>query len=1469
MKRSIVLMAMTVLLTVVALTPASSQTVTPKGPYLLIRDGASGAVTVAWTSTSGVASTLEYGMTQSYGLQAISTPVIINGGGEYRHTCDLSGLPESTRYYYRMTADAIQFEGSFVTPPSATASSLKFFVYSDPQDLESNFPLLNGHNQGASYINSIYQSDPEYQTMLLCAGDVANTQVEYFQSFFNGQETFSANTPVREMLRNLFFATAKGNHDQFAPNGVDHSAYFNSLFPYATGRQYYSFDYGPAHVTVLDNYADLSSGSAQAIWLENDLASSSKPWKFIIVHEAGWGPPMVEGYPNNVYVQTVVQPLAKKYNVAALFSGHFHVYSRAVVPALDGPKTRHIITSTLGPTLRNPTGPGQYIEYAVGNLRNIIKINIINDHTLEYTPVNTYGAAYGTEFDNFTIHRPYNIELAANTGTGATITWMTDVAGGDTVLYGTSLNNVYSIPSYAYGTGGSTFHSVNLTGLTPNTTYWYRVKTNGECSEYRSFVATSVPPATEPTVQASGVTVSNNSSTGLTVSWTPGDGASRLVVIRAGSEVTGMPADQTVYNASAQFGAGSAIGSGNYVVYSGSGSTVTVSGLPSSTECHVAVFEYNGSDYSQNYLTVNPARGSGSTLIGAPVATAATNRSETGFTANWNTVSGADGYYLDVASDDAFTQVLAGYSDLDVGDLASYPVTGLTAGVTYYYRLRAHNSSTSDNSNTVTVLPLSPEPAVQASAITFTGVTTSAMTVNWVKGSGDNSLVILKEGSAVNAVPVDGLSYSASGRFGFGSQPAPGNYVVYNGAGNSVSISDLSPSVTYHVAVFSFNGSASSENYLTGPAVNSRATVTLPPEFRSIASGLWSDGSNWIFSVDGGATWDIPASGPTVDAGEISIINDCVITVASDLIIDNVFLDPGTNLIVSPGATLTLTGSGIYVAGTLTNMGMISGSGTKRFITGSRYVHANPGLIIPSAIWETGSIFEFSGQTEIIPSGIYPNLSLSGYMKTIPAGQSVTVEEDLTTNDLLTISSTPVSSGSLLVTGSSTGNIIYNRTIPDDGATQLWHYMSSPVSLGSITSSKVFYPYDEVAGDWGSPTATIESGRGYTIIGGGLVSYTGTLVTSDFGITATSPYSTAFDGLEYSSRPLEGDRGYGAGGWNLLGNPYPSAMSVEAFIDANYDSDWNFSSFDPNYVALFLYNGSTYQYVTKDDTGWDTEMPNGTLLNSAYIQAGQGFFVLAMNDGALFNFSRSMQAHGTGSVLLKSKKQGDRWPGLSLKVSNGEVDRSTVVVFNQDMTTGLDPMYDVGMMSSGKEIELYTTLVKDNGVNFARQALSPNGIVKEVIPVGLDYSKGGKVTFSADIEALRSYRYWLEDRVTGSMTDLGSGSYSVTLPSGTYGTGRFYLYVTAGRAVRPRPGVQDNLLDVRIWATGERQVVIQGMVSEGSHCEVFGTQGHKLLEVKLQGGDYNMVSMPGSRKGVYLVKVIDQTRTFTQRVVIL
>jgi hypothetical protein len=526
--------------------------------------------------------------------------------------------------------------------------------------------------------------------------------------------------------------------------------------------------------------------------------------------------------------------------------------------------------------------------------------------------------------------------------------------------------------------------------------------------------------------------------------------------------------------------------------------------------------------------------------------------------------------------------------------------------------------------------------------------------------------------------------------------------------------------------------------------------------------------------------------------------------------------------------------------------------------------------------WSTGSNWNGgvpgSGTDVFITSSatnqpvISSTTSAECYNLTINEGATLTIESGL------------ASSGSLIVNGTSTGDVTYNRTIPDDGETQLWHYVSSPVDPTGITSDKDFYPWDEVAGDWGSITTDIESGRGYTIIGGGSVSYTGPVVTADVTIDVTSPYryDDYIDGSEvnYDGRAFvqssDGSHSgavtrslgnYGGGGWNLLGNPYTSALNVSDFIDENYNETLSESQFDPNYIAVFLYNGDDYDYIGNEVEGW------GTGLSQTDIQTGQGFFVMAMNDNSTFIFTRDMQEHGTGAVLLKSSKVGKGWPGLRLTARHGDNESSTLVVYNEDMTAGLDPGYDVGLMSSGSDIEIYTKLVEDNSVNFARQALPLGNYDENVVPVGINSAKGGRVTFSADVVPIRSLKFYLEDRKTGIYTDLNTHDYSAYLPANTYGTGRFYLYASSNIRRITRPDKDNHKqLNLKIW-TSKNQIIIQGDVSDKATVAVYNMQGRKIFATRLTDEMYNVIKLPVRLKGVYMVEVKDGAKVYSTKVV--
>ena len=206
-----------------------------------------------------------------------------------------------------------------------------------------------------------------------------------------------------------------------------------------------------------------------------------------------------------------------------------------------------------------------------------------------------------------------------------------------------------------------------------------------------------------------------------------------------------------------------------------------------------------------------------------------------------------------------------------LGTTNSFNDTGLSPTTHYYYRIysvdKAFNYSTPILVDATTTAPsYASEPTTQASNVSFANISSTGFDINFTAGNGTNNLVVVKSGSDVNADPADGNSYTANTVFGSGSQIGTGNYVVYNGTSNSVTVTGLTKATMYYVKVYSFNGSTGSENYIiTTPASGNQ--LSAPGEIFSTGANTggtpWATASAWVGGVVPG-----PNDNVTIVAGD-------------------------------------------------------------------------------------------------------------------------------------------------------------------------------------------------------------------------------------------------------------------------------------------------------------------------------------------------------------------------------------------------------------------------------------------------------------------------------------------------------------------------------------------------------------------------------------------------------------------------
>ncbi|QKG79518.1 fibronectin type III domain-containing protein [Tenuifilum thalassicum] len=209
------------------------------------------------------------------------------------------------------------------------------------------------------------------------------------------------------------------------------------------------------------------------------------------------------------------------------------------------------------------------------------------------------------------------------------------------------------------------------------------------------------------------------------------------------------------------------------------------------------------------------------------------NVTQTGFTLQWQEVPGADGYIIDIATDEEFTSFVSGYAGKEVLNENSAEITGLTPNTTYYIRIKSfEGSDESDYSSpyaatTIKVVPQAPV------AFAASDVTSAGFTASW--------------GSVTEA---DGYKIDVSSDADFSSFVLGYNGRDVQGA-TSHDVQGLSANTTYYYRVRAYNNGGDSDfsNIIT---VTTLSTGINPNSYNAVS--VFPNPSDGIFNVDLGGS---------------------------------------------------------------------------------------------------------------------------------------------------------------------------------------------------------------------------------------------------------------------------------------------------------------------------------------------------------------------------------------------------------------------------------------------------------------------------------------------------------------------------------------------------------------------------------------------------------------------------------------
>ncbi|WP_297512426.1 fibronectin type III domain-containing protein [Flavobacterium sp.] len=442
----------------------------------------------------------------------------------------------------------------------------------------------------------------------------------------------------------------------------------------------------------------------------------------------------------------------------------------------------------------------------------------------------------------------------------------------------------------------------------------------------------------------------------------------------------------------------------------------------------------------------------------------------------------------------------------------------------------------------------------------------------------------------------------------------------------------------------------------------------------------------------------------------------------------------------------------------------------------------------------------------------------------------------------------------------NTGNITYKR-ITSPIRKFDYVYWSSPVApqtlvnLSPLTQFDKYFTFDPVIGNWVAvPSFNLMTpAKGYIIRG-----------PNTFSTTVPAPYNASFIGVPNNGTiaiPIQ----LGISDVNLIGNPYPSAVNIDLFMDYNGNTGLNLVD-----KTIYLWTHNTaitsnnytnndyavYNYMGGVGTSASTSPGVNTSAPTGKIGSGQSFFIKGLAAGnAIFN--NAMRIAGDNTQFYRAAEDRSR---IWLQISDGAAGyKQTLVGYADGATNGIESGYDGDLFDIGNPVSLYS-LVGTHALTIQGRALPFNQ--NDIVPLGYKATENGNLTIGLhDFDGIfTTQNIYIKDKTLNVIHDLKAADYVFATTAGTF-EDRFELLYTTNAL-----GIDTPDYNASVVVYAQNQVIhIQSAQTELDQVEVFDVRGAKLASLQNINAPQVQLAHVSAAQQLLLVKVTDTNGKVTIR----